>query len=485
MSQYTTELKQTNAFTFSPVGQEMILIVASDLCVAQEQNVKFCCDITVYKNISGSGTPIGTFKTTPNNAGVGIFEIGNIIGNYVSSDNLATADSKWKIKGARGKTIPIHIIDKFSKSPNSIVFCGVKAYTEYLDDSGVLTETAQIDGIRGYIFNGYVKNDDLLKWVQPVNWTDAGGFGFDMSDFAIQSSTTRKFLSNSPLTQWARTSDYGTMAFISQQMLDGSGHNDVKTVKFTFYDEYDASGASSGNVELDVTENNGAYTAGVSSNYFSERILQFGAFPANVRAWSDDFNTELNGDMKSYKIGLYDSDAILISEEKIVNILCPNLKGYEQVRLTWLNQWGTWDYFTFNQKSVKTISTKGTTYQQLGGTWNKSQYNPYGYKGGKKTFRVNATEKIKMNTDYITEEHSDWFEELVNSPEIYVLKYWESPRQYTSELFGGTPFGLLNQYVTPVTLKTTSFTKKTVANDRLIQYTFEVEKSRTLNTQSI
>ena len=48
MSQYTTELKQTNAYTFSPVGQEMILIVASDLCVAQEQNVKFCCDITVY-----------------------------------------------------------------------------------------------------------------------------------------------------------------------------------------------------------------------------------------------------------------------------------------------------------------------------------------------------------------------------------------------------------------------------------------------------
>ena len=31
------------------------------------------------------------------------------------------------------------------------------------------------------------------------------------------------------------------MAFISQQTLDGSGHNDVKTVKFTFYDEYDAS----------------------------------------------------------------------------------------------------------------------------------------------------------------------------------------------------------------------------------------------------
>jgi len=43
----------------------------------------------------------------------------------------------------------------------------------------------------------------------------------------------------------------------------------------------------------------------------------------------------------------------------------------------------------------------------------------------------------------------------------------------------------LNQYVTPVRFTTSSFTKKTVANDKLIQYTFEVEKSKTLRTQSV
>ena len=35
---------------------------------------------------------------------------------------------------------------------------------------------------------------------------------------------------------------------------------------------------------------------------------------------------------------------------------------------------------------------------------------------------------------------------------------------------------VLNQYVTPVRLKTTSFITKTIANDKLIQYTFEIEK---------
>ncbi len=121
------------------------------------------------------------------------------------------------------------------------------------------------------------------------------------------------------------------------------------------------------------------------------------------------------------------------------------------------------------------ISTKGSTYQQLGGSWNESLYTPYGYKGGKKAFRVNATEKIKMNTDFVSESENEMFEELINSPEVYILDSYQDDVNYSA----------LNQYVKPVRLTTSSFTKKTVANDKLIQYTFEVEKSKTLRTQSV
>ena len=158
-----------------------------------------------------------------------------------------------------------------------------------------------------------------------------------------------------------------------------------------------------------------------------------------------------------------------------VNILCPNQKGYEPIRLTWLNQWGTWDYYTFNMKSSKSISTKGSTYQQLGGTWNESTYKPNSYKGGKKSFRVNATEKIIMNTDFVNESESEWFEELINSPEIYILNGFKTD----------SPGSALTTYVIPVRLQTSSYTRKTVANDKLMQYTFEVEKSKTLRTQAV
>jgi hypothetical protein len=44
---------------------------------------------------------------------------------------------------------------------------------------------------------------------------------------------------------------------------------------------------------------------------------------------------------------------------------------------------------------------------------------------------------------------------------------------------------VLNQYVVPVRLTTTDFTTKTISNDKLIQYSFNIEKSLTLRTQSV
>ena len=80
-----------------------------------------------------------------------------------------------------------------------------------------------------------------------------------------------------------------------------------------------------------------------------------------------------------------------------------------------------------------------------------------------------------MNTGFVTEDDAVMFEELINSPEVYLLDGFQTDEN----------FAALNQYVTPVRLKTSSFTRKTIANDRLMQYDFEVEKTKTLRTQSV
>ena len=67
-----------------------------------------------------------------------------------------------------------------------------------------------------------------------------------------------------------------------------------------------------------------------------------------------------------------------------------------------------------------------------------------------------------------------WFEQLINSIEVYVLEGIQNDPSFSS----------LNTYVQPVTVTTSSYTRKTVANDKLMQYTIEIEKSKMKRTHS-
>jgi hypothetical protein len=474
MASYTTEVIQSLPYYRVPVGQELIFGLSCTGAVTQEQNVKFCFALQIAQ-VAGQWIDIGIFKTTPNNAGIGFLDISAIIDSYVSADNIACSDSTFKYQGASSQPFPIHNIDRYSRADNSVAFFWIKGYTEYTDSSsGIVEQTSQVSTGNGIIINGYIKQTDLIKF--SIDSPTGGTYGFSASLLEdhrpIKDTDGAKFYTNSPSTLYARMQDYGTLSFSIH--LNGAIYYQV--------DMYDSSDSLLDTYTIERTEWNGAFD-GTYQIPISARILYIGAFPANLIV-EDNFYDQTD-DMAYYTIGLYDESDELISEVKRVDILCPNLKEYSPIRLTWLNQFGTWDYFTFNQKSVKKIKTKGTTYQQLGGSWNKKNMRPVGYKGGKKSFRVNATETIKMSTDYLTEEHSEWFEELINSPEIYILKERSGQRQNNSGYDESEPTPTLNQYATPCTLKTTSFTKKTIANDKLILYTFEVEKSKVLRTQAI
>ena len=482
-----------------PVGQELMYVYSCLDAVQNELNVKYVYTIGGYKVLTSLSAVdrIGQFKTTPNNAGVGMIELSNLMSSYVGADNMAKSNSTWKDKGNGGKLVPIHIIDKYSLNTNSVHGFTVNCQVEYTDSTGTQQITAAPFPQFWVMFNAYIKTDDPLFFTNNLTTGALYGGGYDLQKFEMSTANFTagkygKFLSNSPTTQWARPNDYGTMSYIQNGGLDINTtilFNDVSYYKFTFYPEYDAGGSVVHTTTVDKTEGNGAFDGNttVSFGILPESLLYFGAFPGNIRAIDGSFSTKVGTDILSYTVETYNTADERLSETKIVNIACADHKGYEPIRLTWLNQWGTWDYYTFMQKSTKTIKTKGSTYSPTSIQWNSQYSTPSGasHRGGKKTFRVNATETIKMNTDYITEEHSDWFEELINSPEVYQLGERYGTRTYTQ--FFNSPFVMptMNDYVTPVTLKTTSLVKKTSANDGLVQYTFEVEKSKKLKTQTV
>ena len=252
--------------------------------------------------------------------------------------------------------------------------------------------------------------------------------------------------------------------------------NTVNDIKLTYYS---SAGVSLGTDTITKEALTGAYPVTTWFHQHAERLLlYFGCFPGNLRNWSTTFQALVTaGTIQGgyYTIVTRDTEPANTSATYTINVNCPDLKDYESIRLCWINQWGTWDYYTFTKKSVRAISTQGSTYNQLAGTWNENAYRIDSYKGGKKAFRVNATERITMNTNFVSEDDNIMFEELINSPEVYLLEGYQTT----------TATQALNQFVTPVRLTTSSFTKKTIANDKLMQYTFEIEKSKTLRTQSI
>jgi hypothetical protein len=467
-------IDQKPLYTTLPIGQQIIFSVSEPTIVATKFKVKFIAKVYVSItpiNLSNDGQLIGTFKTTPNNAGVGIFDFRPILETFLKPDYEGSTFWTGSQYKTSSETHPIHLIDKFAVSENSIRFFAVKFDIEYSEtDTGAVippseqTATQEAPSVTYLMFNGVLQYDDVLSLFQ----NDYGYFlGFPHGNNFFLDNTAAKFLTNSPASQYARLTDYGTLPFLNHLPLST---DKVQSIVLTYYND---AGVQIGTETVPQTvSTGGTFYAG---SYAFSRLMYFGAFPANLRNWSTIFQTLVTADTISYYTLYANISGAASSQTYTINILCPNLRGYEAVRLTWLNQWGTWDYYTFNMKSTRSIRTKKTSYTQLGGTWNESTFKISGWKGGKKNFRVNSTEKIKLNTDFVTEAEGVWFEELINSNEVYIVNGFSTDTAIT----------ITNKYVEPVRLTTSSYVKKTIANDKLMQYTIEIEKSKMERTQAV
>ena len=471
-----TLIEQHPLYDTLPVGQDVIFTVSNTSVVSSYTNVKFIAEVYISAgqppNPSTTTDIVGTFKTTPNNAGVGMFDFRPIIESFVNSDNLARKDSAYKLTvNTVNSNVPIHLIDKFSGNLNAMRYLFIRFKIEYID-AGNLVTTGIKDSDLYNIFNGYLKFTDVLDLANtPYTQSTGNNFGYPIPEKFTLDLGAGEFLSNAPTTQYANIEDYGTLAFLTILSVPAK-------IRLVYYD---STGSQIGLEYVTFATVNGGYGALIADT--NRNLFYFGCFPANLRNWSTVFQGLVTAG--TIQGGYYTTEPLTAGNQNFgtkytFNVNCSNLKGYEPIRLTWLNQWGTWDYYTFTMKSSKTISTKGSTYQQLAGSWNESAYRLDSFKGGKKSFRVNATEKITMNTDFVNESESEWFEELINSPEVYILKGFQD--DLNSAFLN---ISALNQYVTPVRLTTSNYTKKTVANDKLMQYTFEVEKSKTLRTQAV
>ena len=481
-------IEQKPLYKTLAVGQDIIFTVSDINTVANYYKPKFTAEIYVNQKIADLGlstSKVATLKVTPNNKGVGIFSIRPIIESYVSPQYDGTnfdnsIFSSFKTVGYSDNTPhPIHLIDKFSNNDNLAIYFSIVFNIEYYLTSNLASlQTGQSITSENYLtFDGVLQHDDIIN-------QSGADYGFNLNQdklvFNNFGNTLGKFLSNAPITQEARLSDYGTLSFFNflnisensfQIGTDAATINMVKEIQIRLYN---SAGVLLGSfISIPSTVANGSFN---NTNQFSNtRLMFFGAFPANLDGAAYATWVTHRANVSYYEVYAMDDETEVISQLYRINIISDDCKGFEGIRLTWLNPYGTWDYYTFTKKSVRQLTTNKTTYTQLGGTWNEKTFKINGYKGGQKNFRVNTKEMIRINTDYLLDADAIWFEDLINSPEVYILNGYSS----------SDTFGMVNKYVEPVRVVTSSYTRKTKANDKLIQYTFELEKTKIKRTQAI
>ena len=466
------QLQQQPLYRLVAAEQDIIFVIKeSTSIVANESKVKFVAYVNVMSD-SAAPVQIGVFKTTPNAAEVGIFDFSTILKNYVTPDFTGT-DAGGVISTFKGAAYSntnyhsLHTVDKSALGVNSVKWFQIDfkieyegadpAYPDYVAEDTSMSRATQ----EYVIYNGVVDETDVLK-------TSGSNFGYDLNaaGYTTYGTVTGGALSDAPLTQYVRITDYGTLPFLSDCIPPIEGFNSP-TIDNAEVEMFNSSGASLGTFDV-------AVTSSATTTLAMNKIVYIGCFPANFSgAGYSAWNTN-KANVSYYTVKTENTAIGVIGQTYRFDIICENGRGYEGIRLTWLNKHGTWDYYTFNKKSVRSLSTNRKTYTQLSGTWNEATYKLHGSSGGRKNYKVDTKEKIKMNTDYISQDESVWLEQLINSPEVYILNGYQSD-------VGGT----LRRYVQPVTLTTSSHTRKTIANDKLIQYTFEVERTKNQRTQSV
>ena len=131
-------INQKPLYKTLPVGQDIVFSVSDDTIVANNYNVKFVAYVYVSNsnaNLNTTSNRIAVLKTTPNNAGVGIFSMQKVLESFVKPDNNGTDF----LNGSTYKTVvysnttphPIHLIDQYANSDNAARYFMVEFFLEY------------------------------------------------------------------------------------------------------------------------------------------------------------------------------------------------------------------------------------------------------------------------------------------------------------------------------------------------------------------
>jgi len=261
---------------------------------------------------------------------------------------------------------------------------------------------------------------------------------FDYTDYD-NCVTGNKFLTDAPRTQYIDSDQSAFLYFLSSAIsIDSIALN-----------AYDSSGILATGV-IDVTQ---------SDKFNRIAVGTYDIVNSDASTWSTGNPATFFNGATYYTVRIEEA---AYKSEIFTFYINGRCSKYEPIRLHWLNRLGGFDSFNFNMKSMEETAITRASYKQEHHRFNGTNYLYDSMSRGVTDYHVMTQDKLTVNTPFLTEAESVWMNDFASSPVVYQE---------------------VNNQLIAMSGKPKMIAKQTSLNDKLMQYTFELDYSLTNNRQ--
>jgi hypothetical protein len=391
---------------------------------SSKDNYSFVCDI-----IDESNTRIVRLKQRPNNAGIGVFNIGDIIKTTVAGDYELPEVGSGNVFEPSDLSLVWYKVafgEEWSNTPTSSInlYNGITS----TPISGT-TNVAKLDPNRSldpftYFFGATLnrtETDDIFDYFNHYNPS------------ATWNSTLDKKLSDMPNTNipmypnrfmifsmfdgsWASGSTTFRNDIAFMDVLEYNASNTL-VAQNRLYNSQDEYGSSSPRVVFNSA------LASYSSSFFSgsknNRLINIGV---GDPIWSNAFT--LDPTTVSFEIDLGSNFTSSWHFQYLQFDVLEEPCDYPLYQLAWLNKYGVYDYYFFTGRDQYTIKRNDSQYTRGFVDYSITDTNtsPYNYEHrGVTNYQTAYDQVYTVSTRYLTQEWADWLEELFISPDVWII----------------------------------------------------------------
>lgn len=370
-----------------------------------------------------NGVEVAVLKQTENQSGKCHFDVSKVLQSYLESSFV---EETPKVTQSNGEVLSYRV--QYGEVPTG---GGLPVYSGY--------------SLYRYVINGY-DNWRNINWDSTMYVPNGTEIECLTPGYSATVDPT-EYLTNYPIDYRIADNEYHTLSFVNRVNNVGLGYPQEQPF-FAVIKYFNAAGSliAENIYTIDDVSGLGPRTdcndMGQYTFTVNELVGHIGAGPQNLKdagIWvaCDHYTVNLytidfcyyldNGPISDCddigELADYLGEEIYSARFDVVEYCTP----FEPIRLSFVNQYGMKDYYTFDKRNTYTVETNRTNYLDTLGSWQASTFDVSPTGRGFTTFASEIKETMSLSTDWVDDATAIWMQELFTSPSVLIYKggQWE------------------------------------------------------------